>query len=68
MPSIHNHLTEKFPMSLTIKNVIPYQEFSFYLNAQQLLLSFNIGEECNGVRVTINSAGFDDIYQIMRCG
>ena len=27
MPSTHNNLKEEYPMSLTIKKIIPYQEF-----------------------------------------
>ena len=48
-----------YPMSLTIVDVIPFQEFSLYLDSQQMLLSFTLKEEDNGIRVTINSAGFD---------
>jgi uncharacterized protein YndB with AHSA1/START domain len=59
MPSVHNNLIEEFPMSLTIEKIIPYQEFSLYLEAQQLLLSFTLEEEANGIRVTINSEGFN---------
>lgn len=60
MPSVHNSLTEKFPMSLTIENIKPYQEFSLYLDSQQMLISFMLDEESNGIRVTMNSAGFDE--------
>jgi uncharacterized protein YndB with AHSA1/START domain len=60
MPSDHNNLTEEYPISLTIKNVIPYQQFSIYLDAQKVLLSFNLTEEGTGTRVTINSAGFEE--------
>ena len=59
MPSVHNNLTEEYPMSLTIEKIIPYQEFSLYLEAQQMLLSFTLDEEANGIRVTINSEGFN---------
>lgn len=59
MPSDHNNLTEKYPMSLTIEKIIPYQEFSLYLDAQQMLLSFTLDEEANGIRVTVNSEGFN---------
>lgn len=45
MPSVHNSLTEKFPMSLTIENVKPYQEFSLCLDLQQTLISFMLDEE-----------------------
>jgi len=60
MPSVHNNLKEKYPMSLTIKNVIPYQEFSLYLDSQQMLIAFTLDEESNHTRVTINSGGFDE--------
>ncbi|WHZ02898.1 SRPBCC domain-containing protein [Neobacillus sp. YX16] len=59
MPSVHNNLIEEYPMSLTIEKIIPYQEFSLYLEAQQMLLSFTLEEEANGIRVTINSEGFN---------
>jgi uncharacterized protein YndB with AHSA1/START domain len=59
MPSVHNNLIEEFPMSLTIEKINPYQEFSLYLEAQQMLLSFTLEEEANGIRVTINSEGFN---------
>ncbi|TDL72103.1 hypothetical protein E2R56_16825 [Rhodococcus qingshengii] len=59
MLSVHNNLTEEYPMSLTIEKIIPYQEFSLYLEAQQMLLSFTLEEEANGIRVTINSEGFN---------
>jgi hypothetical protein len=58
MPSVHNSLTEKFPMSLTIENVNPYHEFSLYLNSQQTLISFMLDEEGNGIRVTMG--GFEE--------
>ena len=60
MPSVHNSLTEKFPMTLTIENIIPYKEFSLYLDSQQMLLSFTLDEESNGTKVTINSGGFNE--------
>lgn len=44
IPSAHNNLTEEYPMSLTIEKIIPYQEFSLYLVAQQILLSFTLDE------------------------
>ena len=60
MPSIHNNLKEEYPMSLTIKKIIPYQEFSLYIDAQQMLLSFTLKEEGTGTRVIINSKGFEE--------
>jgi uncharacterized protein YndB with AHSA1/START domain len=59
MPSVHNNLTEKYPMTLTIEKLIPYQEFFLYLEAQQMLLSFTLDDEANGIRVTVNSKGFN---------
>ena len=59
MPSAHNNLTEEYPMNLTIERIVPYQEFSLYLDAQQILLSLTLDEEANGIRVTINSDGFN---------
>ena len=59
-PSAHNNLTEEYPMSLMIKKVIPYKEFSLYIDAQQMLLSFTLDEEANDIRVTINSGGFNE--------
>jgi hypothetical protein len=47
-------------MSLTIEKVNPYHEFSLYLDSQKMLLSFNLDEERNGTRVSINSRGFDE--------
>src|SRR3954447_26555592 len=60
MPSVHNNLTEKFPMSLTIKSVNTYEVFSLYLDSHQTLISFKLDEESKGTRVTMNSAGFDE--------
>lgn len=59
MPSAHNHLTEKLPMTLTIQKVHLYQEFSFSLDSQQTLISIVLEEERNGTRVTMNIKGFD---------
>ncbi len=58
MPSAHNNLSEKYPMTLTIKKVINYQEFSLFIESQQTLLSFELSVESKGTRVTINSGGF----------
>ena len=59
MPSQHNNLTEKLPMTFTIQSIHPYEEFSFYLDAHQITISFKLELESNKTRVTINSAGFD---------
>ncbi|MGM0867500.1 MAG: SRPBCC domain-containing protein [Bacillota bacterium] len=58
MPSVHNNLIEKLPMTLTIENVDTYQEFSFRLDSQQILISIALTDEANGTRVTMNSEGF----------
>ncbi|WP_231687490.1 SRPBCC domain-containing protein [Bacillus sp. FJAT-22090] len=60
MPSVHNNLSEKLTMPLTIVVLRTYKEFSLYLNSQQTLLSFVIEKEDNGARVTMNSGGFDE--------
>jgi hypothetical protein len=59
MPSVHNNLTEKLPMSLTIETVNIYEEFSLYIDSLQTLISFVLEEESNGTRITMNSGGFD---------
>ncbi|MGM0867475.1 MAG: SRPBCC family protein [Bacillota bacterium] len=58
LPSVHNNLTEKLPISLTIENVVTYQEFAFRLDSQQILISIILKDEANGTRVTMNSEGF----------
>lgn len=60
MPSVHNNLSEKLTMSLTIVVLRTYKEFSLYLDSQQTLLSFVIEKEDNGTRMTMNSGGFDE--------
>lgn len=60
MPSVHNNITEKLTMSLTIEIINPYRGFSLYLDSQQMLISFMLDEENNGTRVTINSGGFNE--------
>ena len=59
MPSPHNKLTKEFPMNLIIKKIVPYKEFSLYIESQHMLLSFILGKS-EGIRVTINSAGFHE--------
>jgi hypothetical protein len=59
LPSVHNNLIEMLPMSLTIKNISPYKEFSLYLDSHQTLISIMLEEESNSTRVTINSGGFE---------
>ncbi|MEK4970043.1 hypothetical protein MKX29_20825 [Cytobacillus sp. FSL R7-0696] len=45
-------------MTLTIENVVTYQEFAFRLDSQQILISITLKDESNGTRVTMNSEGF----------
>ncbi|MFP7298667.1 SRPBCC family protein [Neobacillus niacini] len=59
MPSVHNNLSEEYPMTLSIEKIIPYREFSLYIEEQRMLLSFTLDEEANGIRVAINSKGFN---------
>ncbi|MFZ7103750.1 MAG: hypothetical protein ACOWWO_13995 [Peptococcaceae bacterium] len=58
MPNAHNNLTEKLPMFLTIEKVIHCREFSFYLDAQEII-SFVIEKEKSGIRVSTNVEGYD---------
>lgn len=59
MPSAHNNLKEKRPMFLTIEKVSTYEEFSFYADTQQILISILLEEVANGTKVTMNMGGFD---------
>jgi hypothetical protein len=59
MPNTHNNLTEKLPMFLTIEKVIHCREFSFYMDSQEILISFIMEKEENGVRVSTNMEGYD---------
>ena len=40
MPSAHNNLTEEHPMSITIEKIIPYKEFTLFIDDQQMNLIF----------------------------
>lgn len=66
MPSRHNSLTEKLSMTFTIQNIHPYEEFSLFLDAQQITLSFRLEFESNKTRVTINLAGFDQSLENLK--
>lgn len=66
MPSRHNNLTEKFPMTFTIQNIHPYKEIIFYLDEQQTTLSFILEIEPESSRVTINSPGFDQSLENLK--
>ncbi|MFE3576406.1 SRPBCC domain-containing protein [Lysinibacillus sp. NPDC059133] len=59
LPNEHNQLSEKLPMVLTIKNVTPNQEFSFYLGIEETLIAIVLEEEQNGTTVTFNTNGYE---------
>ncbi|WP_427110368.1 SRPBCC family protein [Lysinibacillus xylanilyticus] len=59
MPNEHNQLSEKLPMVLTIKNVTPNREFSFYLGIEESLIAIVLEEEKNGTTVTFNTSGYE---------
>ena len=45
MPNEQNQLVEKLPMVLTINNVTPNREFSFYLGIKETLIAIVLEEE-----------------------
>lgn len=47
-------------MTLTIKNVVPYEEFSLYVDMHEILLTFKMKEDDDGFEMEINSGGFDE--------
>ncbi|GAB2572759.1 SRPBCC family protein [Gracilibacillus alcaliphilus] len=59
MPSGHNHLEEPLRMSLTIVDIIPNQLFSFQMDADETLISFELVPENNGTKVIINMEGYE---------
>ncbi|MGE7693856.1 SRPBCC domain-containing protein [Lysinibacillus sp. NPDC094177] len=59
LPNEHNQLSENLPMVLTIKNITPNREFSFYLGNEETLIAIFIEEEQNGTKVTFNSSGYE---------
>ncbi|MFJ6208699.1 SRPBCC domain-containing protein [Lysinibacillus sp. NPDC092081] len=59
MPDEQNQLAEKLPMVLTIKNVTPNREFSFYLGVEETLIAIVLEEEQNGTTVTFNTSGYE---------
>lgn len=59
MPNEQNQLAEKLPMVLTIKNVTPNREFSFYLGVEETLVAIFLQEEQNGTTVTFNTSGYE---------
>lgn len=59
MPNEQNQLAEKLPMMLTIKNVVPNREFSFYLGIEETLIAIVLEEEQNGTTATFNTSGYE---------
>ncbi|KOP80831.1 hypothetical protein AMS59_01695 [Lysinibacillus sp. FJAT-14745] len=59
VPNEQNQLAEKLPMVLTIKNVTPNREFSFYLGIEETLIAIFLQEEQNGTTVTFNTNGYE---------
>jgi len=59
-PNKQNELQEELPMTLTIKNVVPYEEFSLYVDMHEILLTFKMKEDDDGFEMEINSGGFDE--------
>ena len=66
MPSRHNNLKEKLPMTFTIENIYLYEEFYLNLEAQQMNLSFRLQGSPSKTRVTINSAGFEQSLENLK--
>ena len=52
-------------MSLAIENVIPYQEFSLYLDAQQMLLFFTLDNCLNNSRMVRKVKRVDVAYGLI---
>jgi len=59
LPNEQNQLAEKLPMVLTIKQVKPNREFSFYLGIEESLISIKLEEQQNGTKVTFNTSGYE---------
>jgi|LSQX01.3.fsa_nt_gb hypothetical protein len=59
-PNKYNHLREDLPLTLTIKDVVPYEKFSLYVELHDTILTFNMKENDNGIEVTINSGGYNE--------
>lgn len=59
LPNEQNQLAEKLPMVLTIKQVTPNREFSFYLGIEESLISILLEEKQNGTTVTFNTSGYE---------
>ncbi|MGN4127929.1 SRPBCC family protein [Lysinibacillus sphaericus] len=59
MPNSHNQLTEKLPMTLTIKNVSIHQQFSFYLDIPETLIAISLADDMGKTTVTFNTSGYE---------
>jgi uncharacterized protein YndB with AHSA1/START domain len=59
LPNEQNQLAEKLPMVLTIKNVTPNREFSFYLGIEESLIAIVLEEEQHGTKVAFNTSGYE---------
>ncbi|MGY3188403.1 uncharacterized protein YndB with AHSA1/START domain [Lysinibacillus sp. TE18511] len=59
MPNAHNQLSEELPMMLTIQQVLPNREFSFYLEVPETVIAIVLKEEQNGTTATFNMSGYE---------
>lgn len=59
MPNVHNQLSEKLPMTLTIQNVSINEEFSFYLEVPETLIAISLNDEKEGTTVSFNTDGYE---------
>ncbi|WP_235616366.1 SRPBCC family protein [Lysinibacillus parviboronicapiens] len=59
IPNSHNQLTEKLPMTLTIKNVTMHQQFSFYLDLPETLIAISLADDMGKTTVTFNTSGYE---------
>ncbi len=59
MPNSHNQLTEKLPMTLTIKKVSIHQQFSFYLDIPETLIAISLADDMGKTTVTFNTSGYE---------
>ena len=59
LPNVHNQLSEKLPMTLTIQNVSFNEEFSFYLEVPETLIAISLNEEKDGTTVSFNTDGYE---------
>lgn len=61
MPSAYNNLNEDESMTMhfTIKEVIPYEKFTYYWDLNDLLITIELTAESAGTTVQFNQEGFD---------